>query len=1032
MLDYTELHCVSSFSFLRGASAPDVLAATAVAQGYRGLALTDECSLAGVVRAWDEIKENPDFRFIVGSELPLANGPRLILLAENLTGYQTLSQLITRARRDSPKGHYHLAADDLPELPGLQVLWAPGRDLNPDTAAWLRDRFDTVHLAMARHREADDRPRFTAAKHLAQRFGLQPVAVGEVHQHTRECGPLQDVVTALRLGKPVTQCGRALFANHERYLRPLAELETLYPKAWLRQTRVIAERCDFKLDSLRYQYPAELVPPGETPTTHLRALTDAGLAQRWPNGVPSKVRDTVTRELALIADMAYESFFLTVEDIVREARRLSILCQGRGSAANSAVCYALGITEVSPDFTDLLFERFVSRERGEPPDIDVDFEHQRREEIIQYIYRKYGRDRAALAATVIHWRPRSALRDVGKVLEMPGEVIDALARNHTWWDTPERWPMHLDALGITPGDPRVQQWLNLSRELIGLPRHLSQHVGGFIIAERAVADLVPVENAAMPDRSIIQWDKDDLESLGLLKVDVLALGMLTAIRRTFDALNRWGTLPAQPQTSLPGWQLADIPRDCPATFAMLQRGESLGVFQVESRAQMNMLPRLKPKSLYDLAIQVAIVRPGPIQGGMVHPFLKARQGQEVPDLPDKPALRAVLERTSGVPIFQEQVMQIAVVAAGFSPGEADQVRRSMAAWKRKGGLEHFRDKLMAGMAERGYDPTFAERIYQQILGFGAYGFPESHAASFALLTWFSSWLKYHHPAAFFCGLINSLPMGFYPVSMLVREARRMGVAVSAVDVRHSEVNCTLIPDADGQPGIRLGLGLIDGLGTPSAERIVSACRTPCPDVPTLARRAGLDQKALEALARADALRGLVGHRHAARWTTMERRSGQADLFDSPPPEAEPPQLPAPTEGADIVADYQSTGLTLRRHPVALLRPRLDTARVARNADLSTLRDGQRVRVSGLAMFRQRPGSAKGVMFLTLEDETGIVNLIIRPALVDTQRQAAVAAQFVIADGILQRQEGIVHLMARRLHDRSHWVGELPYLSRDFH
>jgi error-prone DNA polymerase len=1101
-MDYTELHCLSSFSFLRGASAPDELTATAIARGYRGLALTDECSFAGVVRAWDEAKAHPGFRFIVGAEMhltgdshgpgtcrsggrsafrptstvkcraearpkvrpatPITPGPRLILLVENLTGYQTLSQLITRARRDTPKGQYRLAAEDLPALPGLQVLWAPGRDLNADTAAWLRDRFSHVSLALARHREADDRTRFAEARQLARRFGISPVAVGEVHYHGRERGPLQDVVTALRLGKPVAACGRALFPNHERHLRLLAELEALYPKAWLRETQVIAERCDFRLDTLRYQYPAELVDPGETPTSQLRALTETGLRWRWPGGVPDKVRALVARELALIAEMAYESFFLTVADIVSEARRRGILCQGRGSAANSVVCYALGITEVSPDFTELLFERFVSKERGEPPDIDVDFEHQRREDIIQYIYGKYGRHRAALAATVIHWRPRSALRDVGKALEMPPEVIDQLARNHAWWDAPERWAMHLDALGVSPADPRVQQWLNLSRELIGLPRHLSQHVGGFIIAEHDVADLVPVENAAMPDRSIIQWNKDDLESLGLLKVDVLALGMLTAIRKTVDALNQWagrvesrltaagidqpvgrpsGRHPNPPAslcrvetrpTDKAGWTLADIPRDCPATFAMLQRGESLGVFQVESRAQMNMLPRLKPKTLYDLAIQVAIVRPGPIQGGMVHPFLKARQGREVPDLPDNPELRAVLNRTSGVPIFQEQVMQIAVVAAGFSPGEADQVRRSMAAWKRKGGLEHFRDRLMAGMAERGYDPAFAERIYQQILGFGAYGFPESHAASFALLTWFSSWLKCHHPAAFFCGLINSLPMGFYPVSMLVGEARRMGVTVLPVDVRHSDVPCVLAPDERGQPAIRLGLGLIKGLGAPAAARVVAARRTTLTDVPTLAQRARLDRKALEALARSDALRGLAGHRHAARWAAMERHTGQADLFESPPPETVTPELVEPREGADIVADYQSTGLSLRRHPVALLRTRLARARVQPNVRLKELPDGQRVRVAGLAMFRQRPGSAKGVMFLTLEDETGVVNLIIRSALIDTQRQAVVSAQFVIAEGVLQNQEGIVHLMAERLHDRSHWVGELPYLSRDFH
>lgn len=1103
-MNYTELHCCSSFSFLRGASAPDELVRTAQGLGYRGLALTDECSLAGVVRGWDACREldDPGFRYHVGAEIPLVEGPRLLLLAENLEGYQTLSRLITHARQDTPKGQYHLRAEDVPALPGLSLIWAPGTHLDEAHGRWLRERFGDVWIAYARLRLPDDRSRFDHTRDLARRLGLRPVAVGEVHHHLRERGALQDVVTALRHGESVAQCGRQLFPNHERHLRPLAELSTLYPAAWLRETQVIAERSQFELSALRYRYPAELVPDGETATSHLRRLTEAGLCRRWPQGLPEGVRETVEKELRLIAEMQYESFFLTVEDLVREARRRGILCQGRGSAANSVVCYALGITEVSPDFTSLLFERFISKERGEPPDIDVDFEHQRREEIIQYLYAKYGRHRAALAATVIHWRPRSALRDVGKALDMPGDVIDSLARNHAWWDRPDAWGQNLEKIGVRAEDPRVTQWLQLSQELIGLPRHLSQHVGGFVIAEHRVADLVPVENAAMPDRSIIQWDKDDLESLGLLKVDVLALGMLTAIRRTFDALNAWGTPPGaglplsacgrtgesglshspplpncgknggdrnRPNTPpllacgekggvrgllntppLPacgervgerghavirerhGWQLADIPHDCPQTFAMLQRGESLGVFQVESRAQMNMLPRLKPKDLYDLAIQVAIVRPGPIQGGMVHPFLKARQGIEQPDLPQREALRAVLHRTSGVPIFQEQVMQICMVAAGFSPGEADQVRRSMAAWRRKGGLEHFRDRLMAGMAARDYPPEFAERIYQQILGFGSYGFPESHAASFALLTWFSSWLKCHHPAAFFCGLINSLPMGFYPVSMLVREAQRMGVEVRAVDVRYSQWDSHLEPDEKGAPAIRLGLRRVSGLMEACAQRLcVARAEAPFSSVDDLATRSDLHRRSLEALARADALRGLSGHRHQAQWAALGAPR-QADLFATSDRDDETTALPSPNEGAEIVADYASTGLSLRRHPVALLRPRLRKARVIPNAQLRTLADGRPVRVAGLAMFRQRPGSAKGTMFLTLEDETGVVNLIIRPRLIEQQREAVVSAQFAIAEGRLQVQQGVVHVMAERVHDHSDWVGHLPYLSRDFH
>ncbi|ULQ45990.1 error-prone DNA polymerase [Flagellatimonas centrodinii] len=1021
-MSYAELHCLSSFSFLRGASSPQALVETAIALGYHGLALTDECTLSGVVRGWEAAKAQPGFRFITGTEIQLAGGPRLLLLAQSLVGYRAISHLITRARRDTAKGDYHLAADDLPALPEVAVLWLPGRPPDAAEAVWLRARFDPLWMAVSRHLQAGDRAHLAACRALARRYGLRPVATGAVHHHDRARGPVQDVLTSLRLGIPVADCGQRLFPNHERHLRPLDTLQQLYPAAWLQESVAIAERCQFDLGSLRYQYPAELVPQGHTPISWLRQRTAEGARQRWPTGIPPAVAATMEKELALIEQLQFEAFFLTVEDVVRFARRKGILCQGRGSAANSAVCYALHITEVNPEFHELLFERFISVERGEAPDIDVDFEHQRREEVIQYIYDKYGRHRAALAATVIHWRPRSALRDAGKALGIANEAIDHLAKSHAWWDAPEDWGQHLEAVGLSADDPRSLRWLHMARELIDLPRHLSQHVGGFVIAENAVADLVPVENAAMPDRSIIQWDKDDLESLGLLKVDVLALGMLTAIRRTLDSLQRFhGT----------AMTMQDIPREDAATYDMLCRGESLGVFQVESRAQMNMLPRLKPRSLYDLTIQVAIVRPGPIQGGMVHPFLKRRQQLEPETYPHED-LRKVLGRTSGVPIFQEQVMQIAVVAAGFSPGEADQVRRSMAAWKRKGGLQHFQDKLMAGMAARGYDSAFAEQIYQQILGFGAYGFPESHAASFALLAYVSAWLKCHHPAAFICGLLNSQPMGFYPPSMLVREAQRCGVTVHPVDVQHSEWDSHLQADAAGRPALRLGLRQVDGFNENAAQRLVAARTSrPFTQVADLVQRSRLNARERNVLARADALRSLAGHRHQAQWAVLGLQSGD-DLLQTPAAESVVTHLPAPTEGADILHDYASTGLTLRRHPLALLRGKLNRLRVCRNADLDRIADGQPVRVSGLAMFRQRPGSAKGVMFLTLEDETGIVNLIIRPDLITRDRQAIVGGRMLVARGRLQRQQGITHVMAEGVEDYSHWVGALPRLSRDFH
>ena len=743
-----------------------------------------------------------------------------------------------------------------------------------------------------------------------------------------------------------------------------------------------------------------------------------------------EVRALVEKELGLIATLRYEHFFLTVQDIVAYARSRGILCQGRGSAANSAVCYCLGITEVDPARMNLLFERFISVERNEPPDIDVDFEHERREEVIQYVYGKYGRHRAALAATVICYRPRSAIRDVGKVLGFSLEQVDRLAKSVAWWDEPGALRERLARQGFDPKAQSVQWLLKLVNELVGFPRHLSQHVGGFVISDRPLSELVPVENAAMADRTVIQWDKDDLESLGLLKVDCLALGMLSAIRRTLGLIGGFRGAPMA---------MADVPAEDPATYDMIGRGETTGVFQIESRAQMSMLPRLKPRNFYDLVIEVAIIRPGPIQGGMVHPYLRRRQGLEEVNYPSE-ALRKVLERTLGVPLFQEQVMQIAMVAAGFSPGEADQVRRSMAAWKRHGGLEHFHDRLMQGMAERGYPQDFADRIYQQVLGFGSYGFPESHAASFALLTYVSCWLKCHEPAAYLAGLLNAQPMGFYAPAQLINEARRAGVRLRPADVLHSDWDCTLEPEqpvgaasAATVPAVRLGLRMISKLPKAEAQRIVELRKAGIAfaDLNDLAHRARLTRRALDALADAGAVRGLAGHRHGARWAANGVQALPGLLAGAAPRE-NVIALPEPAEGQEILADYRSLGLTLGRHPLALLRERLTRKHILAASELRAIPSGRRVKVAGIVTHRQRPETASGVVFATLEDETGTANLIIWPKVMERQLEAVLGVNLMLVEGELQSEQGVIHVIASEIRDCSSWLGGLRAPSRDFH
>ena len=1096
-LAYAELHCCTNFSFLRGASHPEELVARAHALGYEALAITDECSLAGVVRAHVAAKEYR-LKLIVGAEFSLPSAsrlsppalPRLVLFATDRTGYGNLSELITRTRRRADKGEYQLTQDDLADgMPGcLALLVSSPFPLPPSLheARWLADRFaDRAWIAVELLAGAHDREQLARLVALGKQSGLPLVTAGDVHMHVRGRRALQDVVTAIRLKTTVSQAGHALHPNGERHLRKREILAQLYPPALLAETVKIAERCTFSLDELRYEYPDEIVPAGMTPIAYLRRLTEEGLRWRFAGGPSSHIRALVEHELALIEELRYEPFFLTVYDVVKFARWRGILCQGRGSAANSAVCYALGITEVDPSRMSMLFERFISRERDEPPDIDVDFEHERREEVIQYLYEKYGRDRAALAATVITYRPKSAVRDVGKALGLSLEQVDRLAKSMTWWDGRHIQEERLREAGFDPRNPLVARVLAVVNALVGFPRHLSQHVGGFVIARGPLSQLVPIENAAMPERTVIQWDKDDLDALGLLKVDVLALGMLTAIRRALELGSGYRGAPLT---------LADIPPEDPQTYQMIQRADTVGVFQIESRAQMAMLPRLKPANFYDLVIEVAIVRPGPIQGGMVHPYLRRRQGLEPVTYPSD-AVKQVLARTLGVPIFQEQVMQLAVVAAGFTPGQADQLRRSMAAWRRKGGLGKFEQLLIEGMRERGYPEEFARRIFEQIQGFGEYGFPESHSASFALLVYASAWLKRHEPAAFCAALLNSQPMGFYAPSQLVQDARRHGVEVRRVDVMWSDWDCTLetreegggkreegnekreargkrreaecqrpggdnrrreeqftpsllhsfTPSRFSAPAVRLGLRMVKGLSQAGAASIVAARKegvppashpsngapAPFEDIDDLARRAQLDRRDLECLAAAGALASLAGHRREAFWhvTGIERLP---PVLENARFDEAPVALTAPTEGEDLVADYATLSLTLGRHPLALLRERLQRMRLITAAELNRLPHGRIARTAGIVTCRQHPSTASGVTFVTIEDETGCVNVVVWRALAERQRRELLTSRLMGIAGTIEREGEVVHLVAGRLFDHMPLLGQLVTRSRDFH
>ena len=1041
---FAELHCKSNFSFLTGASHPEELVSQAKDLGYQAIAITDECTLSGIVKAHQEAQK-VGIKLIVGAEFKVNLGSlkqvKLVILAPTLTAYQQLANLITRARRNAPKGEYALDIGMIEQnVPSCFVLWPVPLGDSDELHAIAHDlntRFSKFWLVLELLLDGNDTIKTTQVLTLSMSLGIPVVAANDVHMHVSERKPLLDTLTAIRLGQPVRELGAEIATNGERHLRSLDTLHILYHDRMLSESVNIATACTFSLDELIYEYPANLVPEGLTPAQHLRQLTYSGAHDRWPDGIPPNVEELIEKELKLVAELNYEMYFLTVHDIVRFAREQGILCQGRGSAANSAVCYCLMVTSVDPDRIHVLFERFISKERHEPPDIDVDFEHERREEVIQYIYERYTREHAALAATLITYRPRSAIRDVGKALDFDLDLVDLIAKSISWWDGREMIDKSLCSFGLNPESSEVKLFISLIDQILGFPRHLSQHVGGFVISQRPLSQLVPIENAAMPDRTVIQWDKYDLEAMNLMKVDVLGLGMLSAIRKALEYINSYRGYEGRECLTL-----ANIPPEDPATYQMLQEGDSVGVFQVESRAQMSMLPRLKPACFYDLVIEVAIVRPGPIQGNMVHPFLKRRQGLEQISYPS-PDVERVLERTLGVPIFQEQVIELAMVAAGFTAGEADHLRRVMAAWKRKGGLDEIGQRLISGMLEKGYPPDFADRLFEQIKGFGEYGFPESHAASFALLVYVSAWIKRHEPTAFYCGILNSLPMGFYSPSQLIQDAVRHGIEVRPVDIQFSGWDYSLEEPTKGdQPALRVGLRQVKGLNKELGLELES--NKPFHDIDDVARRAGLNDQSLTFLARAGALGSLCGHRHQAHWDAAGvsepmQLEKVAQAFSEYTTQV---HLQAPSIGDNTVADYRYLGLTLGTHPVQLVKRYPVFKHCVKTSRLVTMKSGRFVELIGLVTCRQRPGSAVGVLFLTLEDESGNANLIAWPRVTERFRKEVVHGHLLKIKGIIDREQSVVNVIVGHAEDMGEYLdliavdstGDVGSMrrSRDFH
>ncbi len=1046
---YAELHCRTNFSFLEGASHPDELVQTAAALRYRALAITDRHSLAGVVRAHVAAKA-AGLKLLIGAEVTPIDAPPVVLLATDRAAYGGLCRLLTRGRRNAPKGECLLTLDDISEhCRGLlacivlkQFLAVQPPSHRGCLAASHSHRAENVSVDVLHkyseifcdrcyglaelHHGPDDRLLLAQMQQVANQHRLPLVAANDVYYHEPQRRFLADVLAATRAGCTVAELGHRRFPNAERHLKSYAQMAELFtgcPQALLR-TVEIADCCTFSLDELCYEYPEELSPPGMTLREYLTQLTWQGASDRYPQRVPEKIRRLIEHELQLIAELRYEAYFLTVRDLVQFARSRGILCQGRGSAANSAVCFCLGITSVDPERIDVLFERFISKERNEAPDIDVDFEHARREEVIQYVYEKYGRDRAAMTAEVICYRPKSAVRDVGKALGLSLDRVAALAKSFEHYSDDDKLARRFREAGLAPQSRLGRQLVELVRQIIDFPRHLSQHVGGLVITRGALCALVPIENATMPGRTVIEWDKNDLDALGILKVDCLALGMLTAIHKCFDFLKQ------HYDRSL---TLASVPAEDPAVYAMASRADTMGVFQIESRAQMAMLPRLRPECFYDLVIEVAIVRPGPIQGDMVHPYLRRRAGEEPIEYLDERIL-AVLKKTLGIPIFQEQAMRLAVVAAGFTPGEADQLRRAMGAWRRPGVIDQFHKKLIDGMLANGFPAEFAERVFRQIRGFGEYGFPESHAASFALLVYVSAWLKWYYPAAFAASLLNSQPMGFYAPAQLVADARQHGVDVFPADVNFSDWNCTLerCPGkAAGTFALRLGLRMIAGLSQKMAESIVAARGTrEFHSVDEFARRTGLSSSGLARLSRADAFLSLGLDRRGALWQSLPQQK-VFPLFNDVLENEPAVVLTALTPLEEIVADYRTKGLSLRGHPVKFLRSRLQQLRALSAAELANVPHGKPVRVAGLVLMRQRPATASGITFVTLEDETGIVNLIVRPKIWELHHHIARRSQTLLARGTVQRRDAVIHVFVERLFDLGELLAGVEVKSRDF-
>jgi error-prone DNA polymerase len=1021
---FVELGVTSPFSFLRGASDAIELVLRTLEIGMDSIGIADRNTLAGVVRMHSACKA-AGLRPLIGCRLDLNDAPSLLAYPIDREGYGRLSRLLSLGKMRAEKGECELTLQDVADhSDGIAFIAWPNDDLDAFEADLpkLRKALTSLrHVAASWLYRGDDAARIERLDRIAKAHGCTIIATNDVHYHAPDRRPLQDVVTCIREKVTIATAGYLLNPNAERHLKSPAEMERLFDR-WphaISATREFADALNFSLDELRYEYPKETVPEGRSPQQYLEHLTWKGAAERWPDGIPEKVLKQLNYELPLIEKLDFARYFLTVHDIVAYARGLDppILCQGRGSAANSAVCYCLGITAVDPATSDLLFERFISEERREPPDIDVDFEHERREEVIQHIYAKYGRDRAGIAATVIHYRPRSAIREVGKVMGLSEDVCGALAS--TVWGSmdSELEEERANDAGLDLNDPYFKRTMKLAEQLVGMPRHLSQHVGGFILTERLLTETVPIGNGAMDDRTFIEWDKDDIDELGILKIDVLALGMLTCIRKCFDLVR---------QHHGEDWSLATVPQEVPEVYDILCRGDSLGVFQVESRAQMNMLPRLKPRCFYDLVIEVAIVRPGPIQGDMVHPYLKRRSGKEpvtfpCPDPAHGPPdeLEKILGRTLGVPIFQEQAMKIALDAAKFSSEEANQLRKAMATFRSKGNIEVLQDKMVGRMVERGYDPDFAQRCFDQIKGFGEYGFPESHAASFAHLVYVSSWLKWKYPAAFACALLNSQPMGFYAPAQIVRDAREHGVEVHEVDVNHSDWDCTLEKGA-----LRLGLRQIDGLQREAGERL--AQRRPYACVEDLRSRGQLPVHAIQRLAAADAFRSMGLDRRTALWDSRAlRQAPDLPLFAyaetrDEGAETEPAKLPAMPLSEHVVNDYQTIRLSLKAHPMSFLREHYAARKFIAADQLKRIRDGKRLSIAGLVLIRQRPGSAKGVVFITIEDETGIANLVVWPDVFEKQRKIVMGARLMAVHGIIQKDEedGVIHVVARKLEDDS--------------